>query len=142
MKNKRKYLEAYFTVEASYLLPISIIITCFTIIYIFFLYNSVVIYQACYISSLRGSQMMDASKGQIEESVNRFASELLENQIYDYSVNVEVEVGLLSIKTGAESEMENVLNTFDVVADEEMNIKSKAEALRIDPVTILRLKNR
>lgn len=86
--------------------------------------------------------MMDASKGQIEESVNRFASELLENQIYDYSVNVEVEVGLLSIKTGAESEMENVLNTFDVVADEEMNIKSKAEALRIDPVTILRLKNR
>lgn len=142
MKNKRKYLEAYLTVEASYLLPISIIITCFTIIYIFFLYNSVVIYQACYISSLRGSQMMDASKGQIEESVNRFASELLENQIYDYSVNVEVEVGLLSIKTGAESEMENVLNTFDVVADEEMNIKSKAEALRIDPVTILRLKNR
>lgn len=142
MKNKRKYLEAYFTVEASYLLPISIIITCFTIIYIFFLYNSVVIYQACYISSLRGSQMMDASKGQIEESVNRFASELLENQIYDYSVNVEVEVGLLSIKTGAESEVENVLNTFDVVADEEMNIKSKAEALRIDPVTILRLKNR
>lgn len=142
MKNKRKYLEAYLIVEASYLLPISIIITCFTIIYIFFLYNSVVIYQACYISSLRGSQMMDASKGQIEESVNRFASELLENQIYDYSVNVEVEVGLLSIKTGAESEMENVLNTFDVVADEEMNIKSKAEALRIDPVTILRLKNR
>lgn len=142
MKNKRKYLEAYLTVEASYLLPISIIITCLTIIYIFFLYNSVVIYQACYISSLRGSQMMDASKGQIEESVNRFASELLENQIYDYSVNVEVEVGLLSIKTGAESEMENVLNTFDVVADEEMNIKSKAEALRIDPVTILRLKNR
>lgn len=85
--------------------------------------------------------MMDASKGQIEESVNRFATELLENQIYDYSINVEVEVGLLSIKTGAESRTKNVLNTFDVVAEEEMNNESKTEALRIDPVTILRLKN-
>lgn len=141
MKRKRKYLEAYLTVEASYLLPISIVITCFTIIYIFFLYNCVVTYQACYISALRGSQMMDASKGQIEESVNRFATELLENQIYDYSINVEVEVGLLSIKTGAESRTKNVLNTFDVVAEEEMNNESKTEALRIDPVTILRLKN-
>ena len=63
------------------------------------------------------------------------------NRIYEYSDSVEVESGLLYIKTTADSKVENTLKTFDVVADEEMHIESMAEALRIDPVTLLRLKN-
>lgn len=139
MRDKVKCLDAYLTVEASYLLPIAVVVTCFTVIYLFFMYNSCVVYQSCYISCLRGSQMFGMSTEDIKEKVTKCAGELLNNQIYEYSDEFEVEVGLFSINTKATSSEKNSLKDFDVVASGEMKVELKAEALRIDPIMVLRL---
>ena len=141
MNKKHKFVEAYLTIEASFLLPMAVIVTCFIIIYLFYLYNCCVVYQSCYISALRGSQMMDKTTDEISEKVEIFTEELLDNQIYDFVKEYEVSCNLFAVKTEADSEVKNILNVFDIVAEEEMEVGYCAEAKRIDPVMVLRLKN-
>lgn len=141
MNKKHKFVEAYLTIEASFLLPMAVIVTCFIIIYLFYLYNCCVVYQSCYISALRGSQMMDKTTDEISEKVEIFTEELLDNQIYDFVKEYEVSCNLFAVKTEADSEVKNILNVFDIVAEAEMEVGYCAEAKRIDPVMVLRLKN-
>ena len=77
-------ISAFLTVEASLLMPMMIMLLVITIYWTFYMYNNCVVYQDCYISSLRGSQMMDMEVSEVKSSVLEYAKDLLNNQLFQY----------------------------------------------------------
>lgn len=139
MKNvNKKKVNAYLTVEASFLLPLLIMLIMIICTIMFFLFNCCVTYQACYISSLRGSQLMDMSSGEIEKRVKDYMDELLDNQIYDFTKDSEVDVGIMSIKTKAKTQTDNIFSFSEVFSNIQMKNEYKAEARRLDPIKLIR----
>lgn len=83
IKGIKKYkLEGYMTVEASFIIPLVFICFIIIILYTFFLYNHLVVYQSCYLSALRGSQLKNATNDAVKTCVDTQAAKLLEGQIY------------------------------------------------------------
>ena len=59
-REKQHALNAYMTLEASFIIPFVFICFILIILYTFYLYNHMVVYQSCYLSALRGSQLKNA----------------------------------------------------------------------------------
>lgn len=140
MKKHKRYFNAYYTVEASFIMPTVIVLILFMIIYLFYLYNCTVCFQACYIAALRGSQMQDASADDIKTKVEEYAGDLLNKQVYEYQDIAEVKAGLLSIEVKTESGINNIFNVTDLLKDRDMKISTSAKAGRVDPVDLIRMK--
>lgn len=137
---RKKKIRAFLTVEASLIMPILIILSLVISIYCFYLYNCSVIYQACYISALRGTQMINASTGEIKSNVEKHLDQLLENQIYEYIDNSKVNVGIFQIETEAGTQINNIFSKFDVFEEIEMSGSCEADAKISYPVKLIRMK--
>lgn len=138
LMNRR--LNAYLTLEASFIMPILIFLTVFICIFCFYLYNCCVIYQACYISALRGSQIVNASSSEIKSKVEEYIDDLLDNQIYEYVKQSEVQVGMFQIKTSAKTKTTNIVQRFDVFEDLEMKSSCESNAIITHPIKLIRIK--
>lgn len=141
MKKKRRLLlNGYFTIEASLLLPVVTVLILVVCIICFYLYNSCVVYQACYISALRGSQLLDTPQTEVNQQVKGFMEELLDFQIYDYVKEYKVDTGILVIRTEAKAKVTNLFKVFEEFKDIEMSQKSSGKATITDPVKLIRMK--
>ncbi len=138
MKIKKKKIKAYMTIEASFIVPVCTMIIILTIMFLFFLYNNCVVYQDCYIAALRGSQIMDASSAEVTGKVKTYANELLDNQIYQYTVSPTVDVGMLSIKVTAPTRIDLPFANMALYNRSEASSKREASSTRIDPTEIVR----
>ncbi len=137
MKNKNM-IDAYMTIEASFIVPLMVMITVVIVYWMFYIYNNCVVYQDCYIAALRGSQMMDSSNANIQESVCRYANELLTNQVFQYQINPKIKIDLAKIEVSAVSSIDNKLKT---IVNQDVNsytTERTAKSIRINPVTIIR----
>jgi len=137
MKNR---IRAFFTVEASLIMPVIIFLSLVISIFCFYLYNCSIIYQSCYISALRGTQMVNTSSGEIKKCVEKYLTELLDNQIYEYIDYSTVDIDMFQIETRAETKIGNIFNKYDVFEEIEMSASCEAEAKFIYPVKLIRLK--
>lgn len=137
MKNR---IRAFFTVEASLIMPVIIFLSLVISIFCFYLYNCSIIYQSCYISALRGTQMVNASSGEIKKCVEKYLTELLDNQIYEYIDYSTVDIDMFQIETRAGTKIRNIFNKYDVFEEIEMSGSCEAEAKFIYPVKLIRLK--
>ena len=61
MKRRKKYMDGYLTVEASFLVPMTFILLCLAIYWGFFFYDTGVSIQCGYVSALRGSNQWQLS---------------------------------------------------------------------------------
>lgn len=61
MKGRKKCIDGYLTVEASFLVPIAFILLCVVIYWGFFFYDTSVSVQCGYVSALRGSNQWQLS---------------------------------------------------------------------------------
>lgn len=138
MDNSTRRMSAYITVEASLLVPMMVVVTLIVIYWAFYIYNNCVVYQDCYISSLRGSQMMDMDNGQIKKKVYSYAEMLLNNQMFQYQKNPSVDVGMFSVKVNATSNIDNKLVGFIEQKQNIFTTSREAESRRIDPVWLIR----
>jgi len=132
-------VKAYLSLEASYVMPLLIFLIVFMCVFCFYLYNCCIVFQACYISALRGSQIINASNDEVKTRVEDYLDELLDNQIYDYIKQVKVEVGLFQIKTCAEAKTNNNFNSIDVISGIDMTSDYKAYAIKTYPVKLIRM---
>lgn len=74
-KTKGKYIKAYFTVEASMVIPMVIFLFSFIFYLTFFLYDRCIASQDAYILAFRGSRLCEKDAGEIEQYVKEFAKE-------------------------------------------------------------------
>lgn len=140
MCNRVKRLSGYLTVEASLLVPMMVVLLIIIMYWSFYIYNNCVVYQDCYISSLRGSQMMDMKESQIENKVKEYAETLLDNQLFQYQKEPEVSVGILSVKVSAKSVISNKTKGLIEQKNDLFTTTREAESKRIDPVWLIRNK--
>lgn len=137
---KKGRVRAFLTVEASLIMPVIIILSLVISIFCFYLYNCSIIYQSCYISALRGTQMMNASSSEIKTSVEKHLMELLDNQIYEYIDYSSVDVNTFQVETKAGTRTANIFSKYDVFDEVEMSSSCEADAKISYPVKLIRLK--
>lgn len=84
--------------------------------------------------------MVNASSGEIKKCVEKYLTELLDNQIYEYIDYSTVDIDMFQIETRAETKIGNIFNKYDVFEEIEMSGSCEAEAKFIYPVKLIRLK--
>ena len=135
----KKEEKAYFTVEASLIMPLILGGIIFTIYLGLYLYDVCVIKQAAYIAALRGSQLADASTGEIEIYVDRQLEKLLGNQILaKRCVEQAVNVTANKVKVKINANIKMPFAEFVSAVTGLWEIESSAEADRVNPVNIIR----
>ncbi len=101
MKKRNKRYDAYFTVEASFIVPMVFLLIILTVQYGFFCYEKSVSVQCCYLASLRAANKWELS----ESAQKKFAKEemniLLEQRnLYPVQDEIRIEEMLMEIQTG------------------------------------------
>ncbi len=135
---KRYMLNGYMTLEATFIIPFVFICFILIILYTFYLYNHMVVYQSCYLSALRGSQLKNATNETVKELVDAEIRKLLDNQVYQYQFDFDSDVNLLSIKVNAKSHITNKIAEFNIYKEKELVSNRSTEINRIDPVDYIR----
>lgn len=134
-----KEKNAYMTIEASLIIPFILGGIVFIIYLGLYLYNACVMKQAAYIAVLRGSQLTDASSGEVEIYVEQQLEKLLENQILAReNIRQEIKVSAHKVKIGLNTDIKMPFAEFTSSVTELWKIKSEAEASRVNPVEIIR----
>lgn len=135
----RETKKAYMTVEASLLLPMIFVGIFFVISLGIYLYNAGTIQQAAYMASLRGSQMKSVDKDSVEMYTKQELEKILRNRMLAKD-KMETKVKVSSNKVSVEIEyVMNVPFSHWISSKiKEWTVKGKAEAIRINPVDIIR----
>ena len=137
-REKQHVLNAYMTLEASFIIPFVFICFILIILYTFYLYNHMVVYQSCYLSALRGSQLKNATNDAVKEHIDEEIRRLLNNQVYQYQIDFDSDVSLLSISVNAKSYITNRLSDFNIYKVNEFTSNRSIKINRTDPVDYIR----
>lgn len=136
----RKKINGYMTIEASFIIPFVFMLFVLIIYFSFYLYNQCVVYQDCYIAALRGSQIRNSSTSYVESITEKHIDSLLDNQIFEYCKDYEVNCTVFSVKTEASSDIGMNFNNLMPYNEKNLHTEKSASATRIDPVELIRLK--
>ena len=137
-REKQHALNAYMTLEASFIIPFVFICFILIILYTFYLYNHMVVYQSCYLSALRGSQLKNATNDAVKEHIDEEIRRLLNNQVYQYQIDFDSDVSLLSISVNAKSYITNRMSDFNIYEVNEFTSNRSIRINRTDPVDYIR----
>lgn len=137
--NKTGYgLNGYMTTEASVIIPLAFVCFIIIILYTFYLYNHLTVYQSCYLSALRGSQLKNATNGAVKAYVDRELEKLLDEQVYEYQIDYASDVSMISIKVKAGSYVDNLMARFGLYTEKKLTSNREVAINRIDPVDYIR----
>ena len=77
---KKRMCDAYMTIEASFIFPMSFLLIILLLYVGFFCYEKSISVQCCYLAALRGSNEWDLSGSRLEEYVDRTINQLVEEK--------------------------------------------------------------
>ena len=126
------------TLEASFIIPLVIMLYILIIYCSFFLYNQCIISQGCYIAALRGSQYRNVSNEKIKMLVEMEIEELMNQQIFYSNTNYKVEVNSFSIRVEANSNIPLLMRELQIYKIKTFTIIGYSEIKRIEPVNLIR----
>ena len=87
---KKRCYDAYFTVEATYIVPMVFLLIVLMIQYGFFCYEKSISVQCCYLAALRASNEWELSGKELEKHAMDEAEKLLEERgIYPVTREIE-----------------------------------------------------
>lgn len=127
------------TIEASLLFPMLLGGIIFIIYMGFYLYNAGTIKQTAYIAALRGSQEKHKNSDAIENYVEQEVQKMLSNRML-VKENMEIKTKVFSNKVSVEIEFGMKAPFFQELWSK-INLwkmETKAEAVRLNPVDIIR----
>lgn len=131
--------DGYFTVEASYIIPIAFLLIILLLYFGFFCYEKSISVQCCYLAALRGSNEWELSGGELEQYVNQIMRQLLEEkQLYEIDKEYQVDTGAAGVTVSIE---ENIDMPFLKVSGDDISnwsINSEKNAIRNKPSTYVR----
>lgn len=137
--NKNRKADAYFTLEASYIIPIAIIVFMIIIYFTFYLYNHCVVSQSVYLAALRGQQLKNVSNSAVQGYINEQLDELLGEQVFQYQKQYSSSVSLLNITVKAESGIDNKLTGFGYYKEHRLQSKGEKTLVRFNPAEVIRI---
>lgn len=138
-KQKRMMYDGYFTVEASFIIPIAFLLMILLLYFGMYCYEKSVSVQCCYLAALRGSNEWGLTGKELEQYVNQVMKQLLEEkQLYEIGKEYCIDTGIMKV----EVMMEESLNVpFAKARGDDINgweINSKKEAIRNIPSVYIR----
>lgn len=109
MKEKRVMYDGYFTVEASFIVPIAFFLIILTLQYGFFCYEKSVSLQCCYLAALRASNEWDLSEAELEKFAKSEVDKLLEERnLYPVKKESSANITWSEVKVETEAYMETL----------------------------------
>jgi len=139
MNKKRKVYNAYFTVEATFIMPIVFLLIILILQYGFFCYEQSISVQCCYLAALRASNEWKMSESELEKYVTAEAEKLLEERtIYPLKRASNAVVTISGIDVEIDTKMEVLFSVArgDGISGWGWTVKKSAG--RIVPSTYIR----
>lgn len=94
---KRKELDGYFTIEATFLVTIILCILIFLMYLSFFIYNRALVTGLAYQVAMEGSRMYDKNQDDIEQATKEKADQIIKGRLIACSYESSVEVGITEV---------------------------------------------
>lgn len=136
---KKKQYDAYFTVEASFIIPISFLLIILILQYGVFCYEKSISIQCCYLAALRASNEWNLSGNEIENCAIEEMNQLLnERNIYPLEKEITAKVTLTGIEVAISGSMEVLFSTIRKDSVESLETDAKKLAGRIVPSKYIR----
>ena len=139
MKKNQKRYNAYFSVEASLLVPLAFLLIVLLLYYGFFCYEKMVSLQCCYLAALRGSNEWELSGNALESFVSEELQTLLgERCLYQIEGKKEVNASVLGIEVSFDAYMKVPFSKIRGDNIEGWEINGKKNARRNVPSAYIR----
>lgn len=139
MKEKKRYLEGYLTVEATFIIPIVVMIIGLLLYWGFYCYDKSVSLQCSYLAALRGSNEWEQSNNEVEQLVAQNLEQLTEETVlYMEMEELDVQVGLVNIEAEVSGAMDILFSKLRGDTMTRWNLNSKKSAHRLKPSSYIR----
>ena len=139
MKPKKRLYDGYFTVEASFIIPLSFLLVILLLYFGFFCYEKSVSVQCCYLAALRGSNEWELTGNKLDQYVRTSFEKLLEEkQLYEIEKEWNIDTSIVGVKVSIE---ENMKVPFSKIRGDDItgwNINSEKNAVRNKPSSYIR----
>lgn len=139
MRIKRKVYDAYFTVEASFIIPIVLFLLVLILQWGFFCYEKSIALQCCYLSALRASDKWELSGRELENYATEQAEYLLaERNLYPVNRKSNAKITLMGIEVELDNNMDVLFAKTWGSKESEWYWEEKKQAGRIVPSEYIR----
>lgn len=136
---KKKQYDAYFSVEASFIIPISFFLIILVLQYGFFCYEKSISTQCCYLAALRTSNEWDLSGDEIENYAIKEVDQLLkERHLYPIEKEINAKETLSGIEVTLNGGMEILFAVIGKDSVEYLEIDAKKHAGKTVPSKYIR----
>ena len=136
---RKKYYDAYLTVEASLIVPAAVMLLVLLIYWGFFCFDKSVSVQCSYLAALRASNEWELTISEAQQKALEELEKLTDcTFLFLNRENMNAKAGLLSIETGVSGRMEIL---FSELRGDEMKswlIDSTKSATRLKPSSYIR----
>ena len=138
---RRRYEAAYFTVEASMILPMVMLFTVMMIFLAFYSYDRCVMEHSAYEAALRGTSSHYKTAQEAEAAARTAASRLVEDKlfaIHDFQYDVSVDAGSVTVAYHCVVNMPFVTWLCEYVPGIDMTLDIRRSAKRLRPARTIR----
>jgi len=136
---RKKVYDAYFTVEASFIIPITFLLIILTLQYGFFCYEKSLSLQCCYLGALRASNEWDMTGSELEQYAEGEANRLLEElNLYPVKKEITASVSWTGIEVKTNGRLEVLFREARGDEVDGWELDSKKSALRTVPSQYIR----
>ena len=142
MNKKGIYYDAYFTVEASYIMPVAVMILLITIYWGFFCYDKSVSIQCSYLAALRTSNEWELTTTESKQEALEILEDLTDKTLlYTRRGELYVDIGITRIEAGVSGKLNTLFSGLGGINTTQWKLDSKKSAYRLKPSSYIR-KNR
>lgn len=138
---KKRYEMAYFTVEASLILPVVMLFTVMMIFLAFYSYDRCVMEHSAYEAALRGTSSHFRTAQEAEEAARKAAAGLVDEKLFamrDFTYDVSVDADSVTVVYHCIVNMPFVTWLGEYVSGIDMTLDVSQSARRLRPVRTIR----
>lgn len=136
---KKRYYNGYFTVEATYIVPMVFLLIVLLIQYGFFCYEKSISVQCCYLAGLRASNEWELSQKEMEKFAMDEAEKLLkERALYPIERDISADVTLIGLEVEDNGYMEVLFSLIRKDSVNKLEINSKKSVGKTIPTVYIR----
>lgn len=136
---KKRVQDAYLTVEASFIIPITFLLIVLTLQYGFFCYEKSVSLQCSYLATLRASNLWNIQDTELKQYAEKEANQLLEERnLYPVRKEIKANVSRIEVEVEIEGSMEVLFGEIRGDNVDGWELSSKKSASRTVPSQYIR----
>ena len=138
-RKRQDYYEGYMTIEATFVVPIAVMIIVLLLYCGFYCYDKSVSVQCCYLAALRASNEWDLTSPEMEELADKNMTELVKEKfLFITPIDQEANAFLTNIEVGVSGKMDILVAKLNETMDSFWRIESQKDATYIKPSSYIR----